>query len=297
MPLDSAYSTTTPPASATAPNLGATAGIGVRAPHYRQILNERPAFGWFEMHSENFFGAGGQPLWFLEKIRAHYPCSLHGVGLSLGSVDPLDQGHMQKLKALAERVQPALVSDHICWGRVDGRHLNDLLPLPYTEEALDHMVTRVGQAQEFLGRQILVENVSAYLQYRHSSIPEWEFVAELARRSGCGILLDINNIYVNAVNHGFDPLVYLRAIPAHAVQEMHLAGFDRGEHCLIDTHGKPVHDEVWTLYRIAVELIGAKPTLIEWDTDIPALEILLDQARQAQGILHDVGTKLSRRAA
>ncbi len=296
MPLNSA-STATPPASAAAPILGASAGIGLRAPHYRQILNERPAFGWFEVHSENFFGAGGQPLWFLEKIRAHYPCSLHGVGLSLGSVDPLDQGHMQKLKALAERVQPALVSDHICWGRVDGRHLNDLLPLPYTEEALDHMVTRVGQAQEFLGRQILVENVSAYLQYRHSSIPEWEFVAELARRSGCGILLDINNIYVNAVNHGFDPLVYLRAIPAHAVQEMHLAGFDRGEHCLIDTHGKPVHDEVWTLYRIAVELIGAKPTLIEWDTDIPALEILLDQARQAQGILHDVGTKLSRRAA
>jgi uncharacterized protein len=246
---------------------------------------------------ENFFGAGGQPFWFLDQIRAHYPCSLHGVGLSLGSADALDVTHLGKLKALAARVQPALVSDHICWGRVDGRHLNDLLPLPYTEEALDHLCTRIAQAQDFLGRQLLVENVSSYLQYRHSTIPEWEFVAALARRSGCGILLDINNIYVNAVNHGFDPLVYLRAIPPHAVQEMHLAGFDRGEHCLIDTHGKAVHAAVWTLYRIAVKMIGPRATLIEWDTDIPALEVLLGEANQAQCILESAHAELSRHAA
>ncbi len=295
------------PDSAPTPELGlapntprhieARAGIGLRAPHYRRVLDEKPAFGWFEVHSENFFGAGGQPLWFLDRIGANYPCSLHGVGLSLGSVDALDSTHLQKLKALAARVQPALISDHICWGRIDSRHLNDLLPLPYTEEALDHLCARIGQAQEFLGRQILVENVSSYFRYRHSTIPEWEFVAELARRSGCGILLDINNIYVNAVNHGFDPLVYLRAIPAAAVQEIHLAGFDRGAHCLIDTHGNPVHDAVWTLYRIAVQTIGAKPTLIEWDTDIPSLEVLLGEARKAQDVLDQFHAQTSRRSA
>jgi uncharacterized protein (UPF0276 family) len=275
----------------------ALTGIGLRAPHYRQVLEDKPAFGWFEVHSENFFGAGGQPLWFLDNIRAHYPCSLHGVGLSLGSVDALDAAHLSKLKALAERVQPQLISEHLCWGRIDGRHLNDLLPLPYTEEALDHLCQRVGQAQDYLGRQILIENVSTYLQYQHSTIAEWEFIAVLAQRSGCGILLDVNNIYVNAVNHGFDPLVYLRAIPPHAVQEIHLAGFDRGEHCLIDTHGKPVHEAVWTLYRVALALVGAKPTLVEWDTDIPALDVLLGEASKAQRILDEADAELSRNAA
>lgn len=283
--------------SAASKAAGARAGIGLRALHYRRVLDEQPALNWFEVHSENFFGAGGQPHWFLERIRARHPCSLHGVGLSLGSAGALDLEHLGKLKTLAARVEPVLISDHLCWGRIGERHLNDLLPLPYTEEALDHVCSHVAQAQEALGRRLLIENVSAYLQYRHSTIPEWEFVAALAQRSGCGILLDINNIYVNAVNHGFDPLVYLRAIPAHAVEEMHLAGFDRGEHCLIDTHGKPVHEAVWTLYRIAVQMIGPKPTLIEWDTDIPALEVLLGEASKAQGILDHHHANARRHAA
>jgi uncharacterized protein len=274
----------------------ASAGIGLRAPHYRQVLEQKPAFGWFEVHSENFFGAGGQPLWFLEQIRAHYPCGLHGVGLSLGSAGDLDIDHLRKLKQLAARVEPTLISDHLCWGRAGTQHLNDLLPLPYTEEALDHLCARVAQAQEFLGRQMLIENVSSYLQYRHSGIPEWEFLAALAQRSGCGILIEVNNSYVNAVNHGFDPLTYLHAIPPHRVQEIHLAGFDRGEHCLIDTHGKPVNEAVWMLYGVALDLYGAKPTLIEWDSDIPALEILLAEAHKAQRAL-DAHAELSRHAA
>jgi uncharacterized protein (UPF0276 family) len=294
---DSAASPASTPWSTSGRVIGARAGIGLRAPHYRRVLEEKPALGWFEVHSENFFGAGGQPHWFLERIRALYSCSLHGVGLSLGSAAALDLEHLRKLKTLAARVEPTLMSDHLCWGRIDGRHLNDLLPLPYTEEALDHVCTRVAQAQEALGRRLLIENVSAYLQYKHSTIPEWEFVAALAQRTGCGLLLDINNIYVNAINHGFDPLVYLRAIPAHAVEEMHLAGFDRADHCLIDTHGKPVHDAVWTLYRIAVQLIGPKPTLIEWDTDIPELEVLLGEAGKAQAILDRSHAEARRHAA
>ena len=261
------------------------AGIGLRAPHYRELLDTLPPIGWFEVHSENFFGDGGQPLFFLEKFRAHYPLSLHGVGLSLGSTDPLNSTHLKKLKRLADRFEPGLVSDHLCWSSVGGQFLNDLLPLPYTEEALNHVVTRVGEAQDFLRRQILVENVSSYLQYTHSTITEWEFLAEVARRAGCGILLDINNIYVSAVNHQFDPKLYLDAIPVHSVQEIHLAGFDTNGECLIDTHGKPVFDAVWPLYQYAIERIGAKPTLIEWDTDIPTLDVLLGEAWKARDIL------------
>jgi uncharacterized protein (UPF0276 family) len=260
-------------------------GIGLRAPHYRELLATLPPIGWFEVHSENYFGAGGQPLHYLERIRAHYPCSLHGVGLSLGSVDSLDAEHLTRLKGLVQRFEPALVSDHLCWGSVHGRYLNDLLPLPYTEEALAHICTRVTQAQEFLGRQILVENVSSYLQYAHSTIPEWEFVAAVAQRAGCGILLDVNNIYVSACNHAFDPHVYLRAVPPELVQEIHLAGFDNNGECLIDTHGKPVVEDVWALYADAIALTGPVATLVEWDTDIPALEVLLAEAWKARAIL------------
>lgn len=251
------------------------------------MLATLPGIGWLEVHSENYFGSGGQPLHFLERLREHYPLSLHGVGLSLGSTDPLDRGHLSKLRALMERFEPALVSDHLCWCSVGGRHLNDLLPLPYTEEALDHVVTRIGQAQDALARQVLVENVSSYLEYAHATIPEWEFLAETARRSGCAILLDVNNIHVNAVNHGFDPTQYLRAVPGDAVQEIHLAGFDTDGPCLIDTHGKAVADPVWELYRAALECVGPKPTLIEWDTDIPPLPVLLGEARKADGILEE----------
>ena len=223
------------------------AGIGLRAPHYREVLETRPDVGWVEVHSENYFGRGGQPLHYLERARSHFALSLHGVGLSLGSADGLRQAHLLQLKALVERFEPSLISDHLCWGAIGDRHLNDLLPLPYTEAALDVVCANVGRAQEFLGRQILVENVSSYLQFSDSTIPEWEFVGEVARRTGCGLLLDINNIYVSAVNHGFDALRYLDAIPARAVREIHLAGFDSNGMCLIDTHGKPVAGPVWNL--------------------------------------------------
>ena len=263
----------------------ARVGIGLRTPHYRELLDTLPPIGWFEVHSENYFGDGGQPLYFLERFRSHYPLSLHGVGLSLGSTDALNAIHLKKLNSLVDRFEPGLVSDHLCWSSVGGQFLNDLLPLPYTEEALNHVVTRIGEAQDYLRRQILVENVSSYLQYKHSTISEWEFLAEVSRRAGCGILLDVNNIYVSAENHRFDPLTYIDAIPAAAVQEIHLAGFDSNGDCLIDTHGKPVFDAVWPLYAHAIERLGATPTLIEWDTDIPALDVLLAEAWKARAIL------------
>lgn len=265
----------------TGPALAARAGIGLRAPHYQGILATLPSVGWMEVHSENYFGAGGQPLHYLEAIRGHYPISLHGVGMSLGSADGIDREHLRRLQQLIERIEPALVSDHLCWGAIGGRHLNDLLPLPYTEEALGVVCANVSEVQDTLGRQILVENVSSYLEFSHSCIAEWDFVAAVARRTGCGIVLDVNNIHVSAVNHGFDALRYLRAIPQSAVQEIHLAGFDEGDFCLIDTHGKPVSDEVWALYRNALARFGAVPTLIEWDTDLPPLDVLLGEAATA----------------
>jgi hypothetical protein len=264
------------------------AGIGLRAPHCRDIIDTRPDIAWVEVHSENYFGDGGQPHQFLERIRRDHPLSLHGVGLAIGSAAPLDRGHLDKLARLIERYEPGLVSEHLCWGAAAGRHLNDLLPLPYTEEALAHVCTRIEQTQAHLGHQILIENVSSYLQFRHSAIPEWEFLAEVSARSGCAILLDVNNIYVSAVNHGFDALTYLNAIPAAAVREIHLAGFDASGPCLIDTHGTTVSDDVWTLYRAAIARLGPRPTLIEWDTDIPALGILLAEAAKAAQILEHV---------
>jgi uncharacterized protein (UPF0276 family) len=269
----------------------AKAGIGLRAQHYREVLERRPAVAWLEVHSENYFGDGGAPLYYLERIRAHYLLSLHGVGLSLGSTDPLNIGHLNKLKMLIERFEPALVSEHLSWSSIGGRHLNDLLPLPYTEEALAHMVARVAEVQERLGRQILVENPSTYLQYEFSVIPEQEFISELARRSGCGILLDVNNLYVSAVNHGFDAQNYLRAIPPELVQEVHLAGFTVNRFAdgeiLIDTHSRAVAAEVWTLYRQALRRLGPVPTLIEWDTDIPPLDVLLEEAHRADILLEE----------
>ena len=262
-----------------------SAGIGLRTPHYREILESQPDVGWLEVHSENYFGRGGQPLYYLERMRQRYALSLHGVGLSLGSADGLRHCHLVQLKALADRFEPMLVSDHLCWGAIGARHLNDLLPLPYTDEALDLVCANVSEAQDFLCRQILVENVSSYLQFSASCIPEWEFIAEVARRTGCGLLVDVNNIYVSAINHGFDPLRYLDAIPASAVHEIHLAGFDSNGVCLIDTHGKPVAGPVWNLYGEALSRVGPVRTLIEWDTDVPPLAVLLDEARKAQDIL------------
>ncbi len=261
------------------------AGIGLRSPHYRDLDQRLPERGFLEVHSENFFGDGGPPLAWLERFRRDYALSTHGVGLSLGSADPLDPEHLRRLKRLVDRFEPFLVSEHLCWCGVDGRCLNDLLPLPYTEESLALVVSRVGEVQDYLGRPILVENVSSYLQFRESTIPEWDFVREVAARAGCKILLDVNNIHVNAVNHGFDAQTYLDAIPAGQVGEIHLAGFEDTGDVLIDTHGAAVCDEVWALYEKAIARLGPVPTLIEWDTDIPALDVLLAEAQKADRIL------------
>ena len=275
-------------AQAWAGPVPATAGIGLRAPHIHDLLETRPALRWVEVHSENYFG-GGIPCDYLLRVRRDHAVSLHGVGLSIGSTDALDSAHLRELAQLIDRVQPALVSEHLSWSSVGGQCFNDLLPLPYTEEALSHCVSRVQAVQERLGRQILVENISSYLEFGHSTIPEPEFLAELARISGCGILLDVNNVYVSAVNHGFDPYRYLEALPGAAIQEIHLAGFTRkcfsGVDLLIDTHDRRVVPEVWRLYDAAIGRFGPRPTLIEWDTDLPALDALLLEASKAQSIL------------
>ncbi|MGZ5034084.1 MAG: MNIO family bufferin maturase [Usitatibacter sp.] len=263
----------------------ASVGIGLRAPHYAQILGRRPALAFLEVHSENFFAAGGQPLAWLERFRGEYALSLHGVGLSLGSADPLDERHLAKLESLVARFEPMLVSEHLCWSSFGGRHANDLLPLPYTEESLAHVVARIDAVQERLGRALLVENVSSYLQFPASTIPEWEFVAEVARRSGCGVLLDVNNIWVSAVNHGFDARRYLEAIEPATVGEVHLAGHERSGALLIDTHGERVCDDVWDLFDASLARFGSRPTLIEWDTDIPALDVLLEEADKARAAM------------
>lgn len=263
----------------------ARAGIGLRAEHHAAVLESLPALGWLEVHSENHFAPAGAAHRALDRIREHYPISLHGVGLSLGSTDSMDRQHLSQLRLAIERYQPALVSEHLCWGSVGGRHTNDLLPLPYTEEALRHLVSRVREAQDALGRQLLIENVSSYLTFCDSALTEWNFLASLAGESDCGILLDINNIYVSAFNHGFDAHEYLAALPAAAVQEIHLAGHSSrnldGHELLIDTHNARVSPGVWALYEAAVARFGRVPTLIEWDTDLPALEVLIAEANQA----------------
>ncbi|TAK75568.1 MAG: DUF692 domain-containing protein [Aquabacterium sp.] len=272
------------------------AGIGLRSPHAAQLLERRPPLAFLETHSENHFGRGGRGWEQLLRIRACWPLSLHGVGLSIGSADPLDRAHLDELAALVEALDPILVSEHLCWSSVGGIHANDLLPLPYTEEALDHVVARVQQVQDRLGRRLLLENVSSYVEFAHSTIPEPEFLSAVARRSGCGLLLDVNNVHVSARNHGFDPLGYLQGVPADAVAEYHLAGhvarrieLDDGSSAelLIDTHSRPVDEAVWALYACALALIGPRPTLIEWDADLPPLDTLLAEAAHAQALLDD----------
>lgn len=272
------------PANHTLPCI---AGIGLRAPHYQEVLNTRPELGWVEVHSENFFG-GGAPLRTLNRVREHYPVSLHGVGMGLASVTPLDREHLSALRRLCDAVQPAAVSEHLCWNAVPDNAacqrmaINDLLPFPYTQQALSNVASRVGQVQEELGRQLLVENLSSYLSFTHSEMSEGEFLAELVARTGCGILFDVENLYVNARNLGVDAEAFISAIPADAVKEYHLAGFSLRDGCLVDTHDHPVHKEVWNLYEHALRQIGPRPTLIEWDSDIPALPVLLAEAAKAQ---------------
>ncbi len=261
------------------------AGIGLRPPHYQTLLAQPANVGFLEIHNENFFGAGGPPLRYLDKFREDYAISAHGVGLSLGSADQLNQAHLKKLRGLVDWLQPALVSDHLCWVGVNGRYLNDLLPIPYTEESLNHVASHVRQTQDYLGRQILVENVSSYLEFTDSTIPEWVFLREVAHQTGCGILLDVNNIYVNSVNHGFDALQYLDAMQGADIGEIHLAGFQDTGEILIDTHGAAVSDAVWKLYTVAIQHLGAIPTLIEWDTNIPTLDVLLSEAQKANAVL------------
>ena len=263
----------------------ARAGIGLRTPHFEALAALRPPLSFIEVHSENYFADGGPALAWLERFRADYAVSLHGVGMSLGSADPLDRGHLARLARLAGRIEPALVSEHLCWSSVGGVHLGELLPLPCTEEALAHVCDRVSAVQEALGRRILVENVSAYVRFAASTIPEGEFVAEVARRTGCGVLLDLNNAWVNAVNHGTDVGAFLGAIDPASVGEIHLAGYEATPDGLVDTHGAPVCAEVWALYEETIARLGPVPTLVEWDTDIPALGALLAEAGRADAIL------------
>jgi uncharacterized protein (UPF0276 family) len=271
------------------------AGIGLRFQHHKVVAETRPDIGWLEVHTENYMG-GGMTLTSLEAIRADYPISLHGVGLSLGSADGLDQAHLDRMRGLVERIEPAIVSEHLSWSAVDGHYLADLLPLPMTEEALATVCRHVDQGQNYLQRRILIENPSSYLRYRHSTIPEWEFLAAVARRTGCGILCDVNNIYVSSANHGWDPSSYLAALPAAAISEIHLAGhsvraLEGGGVVRIDDHGSRVIPEVWALYADALVRFGLVPTLIEWDTNLPPLEVLLDEARRAELLLEDARRK------
>ncbi len=264
-------------------------GVGLRSEHYQDILATLPKVGWLEIHPENYFGEGGKPLYYLQKIREHYPISFHGVGLSLGSCDELNQHHLKKLAHLIDRFDPILISEHLSWSSFGGNYLHDLVPLPYTTETLDHLCARINQVQDLLQKQILLENISSYLEYEHSSYCESEFLTQIVRRTGCGILLDINNLYVNSKNHGWDVENYLANIPKDSVQEIHLAGFTENDYgdgtILIDTHNQPVAEPVWELYKRAITHLGRIPTLIEWDKDLPELAILLEEAKKADAIL------------
>jgi uncharacterized protein len=261
------------------PYLGS--GLGLRREHYRHVVETRPAVGWFEVISENFMVAGGNPRRVLEAVRRDYPVVLHGVSMSIASTDPLDERYLAELAALARDVEPAWISDHLCWGTAHGVNAHDLLPVPYTEEALAHVVRRVEAVQERLGRRILLENPSSYMRFRDADMEEHEFLAELACRADCGILLDVNNVFVSAHNHGFDPRAYLAAMPAERVGQIHLAGHTEEGALLIDTHDGYVRPEVWQLYAETIQRLGARSTMIEWDAQVPGFQELereLDRA-------------------
>ena len=267
----------------------AKAGIGLRFQHHQAVLDVDPDVAWMEVHTENYMG-GGTPLRYLDAIRRDYPISLHGVGLSLGSAEGLDPAHLERIRQVAERIDPGQMSEHIAWSIADGTYLADLLPLPMTEESLAVVCRHVDQVQSVMKRRILVENPSTYLRFRHSTIPEWEFMTAVAERTGCGILCDVNNIYVSAHNHGWDASTYLAALPPAAIGEIHLAGHSvrplgDGTTLRIDDHGSRVIAEVWALYREALACFGPVPTLIEWDPDVPPLDVLLGEADFAGRLL------------
>lgn len=259
-------------------------GLGLRPQHYADILGSQPAIDWFEVISENYMVPGGQPLAMLEKIRARFPIVMHGVSMSIASTAPLDTDYLDALKQLADRFEPEFVSDHLCWTGVHGVNLHDLLPVPYTHEALDHVVERICRVQDHLRRPIAIENVSSYVQFTHSEMAEWDFVAEMSRRSGCWLVLDVNNVFVSAFNHDFDASRYIDAIPRERVVQFHLAGHEHQTSHIIDTHDALVPEEVWQLYRKAVERFGAVSTIIERDDHIPPLADLVDELTIARDI-------------
>ncbi len=263
-------------------------GIGLRPQHYQSIIDTRPNVDWFEIMSEDFMIDGGHPLHYLDQIREQYPVAMHGVSLSIGSCDPLDSDYLARLKRLAERVDPLWISDHLCWTGVNGVNMHDLMPLPHTEETIAHVAARVKKVQDFLGRQILLENVSSYVDYRASEMTEWEFLSEVAKKADCLILLDINNIFVNAFNHGFNVLDYLDGVPAKRVQQFHIAGHDNCETHIIDTHDHTIIDDVWKLYEEAVVRFSDVATLIERDANIPDIPELLKEVDYAKQIYHRI---------
>jgi uncharacterized protein len=262
-------------------------GVGFKAEHFQAIIDTRPGLGFFEIHAENYMGRGGAPHRRLDAIRELYPLSLHGVGLSIGSPGPLDQTHLKRLAAVAKRFEPTLVSEHLAWSTHEGAFFNDLLPLPYTDESLARVSEHIDEVQNALGRTMLLENPSTYVVFAESTWTETDFLREIARRTGCGLLLDVNNVVVSATNHGFDPDLYLADFPLSAVGEIHLAGYaedsdDAGLPLLIDAHNSPVREAVWSLYATALRKLGPKPTLIEWDNDVPAWPTLFSEARRAE---------------
>lgn len=262
-------------------------GIGLRTKHFARFTAERPPVDWVEAVTENFMAPGGRPIAVLEKVRAEVPVVLHGVSLAIGSVDAIPEKYLAELAAIVKRVEPALVSDHLCWGTHRGQYVHDLLPLPYTEESLAHVASRVQQVQARIGRQLLLENPSSYVAFKDSTMTEWEFLAELTHRSGCGVLLDVNNVYVSARNFGFDPVEYLRGIPVDRVGYFHLAGHsDKGKY-LLDSHDHAVPAAVWDLYREALRRFGRVPSLVEWDDAIPPLEAVVAESRRAAAIEAD----------
>ncbi len=269
------------------------AGVGLKAEHYEDILRSRPDIGWFEIHAENYMGEGGPPHHFLEAIRAHYPLSLHGVGLSIGGVEPLDREHLDRLKALNERYRPGLFSEHLAWSTHEGVYYNDLLPVPYTEATASRVGDHVKEVQDVVGRRMLLENPSTYLRFDDSTMSEIAFLERVVELSGCGLLLDVNNVFVSAVNQGYSPEAYIESFPLELVGEIHLGGHaedrdDQGDKLLIDAHDRPVVDPVWALYERTIDRGGRRPTLIEWDTDVPAFDELFDEAARAERVLDRV---------
>jgi len=267
-------------------------GLGLRPKHYDALLNEhRGSVSWLEVLTENYLIPGGKPLHYLARLREHYPMAMHGVSLSIASNEPLNLDYLREVRTLADQLEAHWISDHLCWTGVDGLNLHDLLPVPFTGEALRHLAQRIGEVQDFLGRRILIENVSSYLSYRDSEMVEWEFLSALAKEADCLLLLDINNIYVSSVNHGFDPLTYLNGVPAERVQQFHLAGHSKVGAHLIDTHDAPVIPEVWDLYDAAVRRFGSGSTMIERDDHIPELPELLTELNHARVIAAQIATR------